>query len=281
MAKKPPNRAADTDIGALIHDRRVALGLTLQGLAQRVECARSYLSEIENGRRTRPPGDALLDRLERILGLPTGRLLDAARWQRTPASVRLEVSNLRSRRRDAARLVEILATDGAGRSLDEAWRSGELQRLVSRLAPEPTDIQAAPLPMEVPLINNVAAGYPREFTDLGYPARVADEYVRSPDLSDPDAFAARVVGDSMEPAYHEGDIVIFSPSREVVSGDDCFVRLELDAETTFKRVYFQTDEDGHQIIRLQPLNSVYPPRLLPRERVGGLYRAVSVTRAIG
>lgn len=43
--------------------------------------------------------------------------------------------------------------------------------------------------------------------------QVAEEYVRSPDLADPDAFTARVVGDSMAPDYREGDIVIFSPAR--------------------------------------------------------------------
>ena len=102
-----------------------------------------------------------------------------------------------------------------------------------------------------------AAGYPREFTDLAYPARVADEYVRCPDLEDSDAFAARVVGDSMQPLYAEGDIVIFSPAKVVKSGMDCFARLEPDHETTFKRVYLEKGKDGEELIRLQPLNAAY------------------------
>jgi transcriptional regulator with XRE-family HTH domain/SOS-response transcriptional repressor LexA len=152
------------------------------------------------------------------------------------------------------------------------------------------------LPVEVPLINSVAAGYPTEFTDLGYPARVADEYVRVPDVRDPDAFAARVVGDSMEPVYREGDIVVFSPAKALVEaggaaglgargasgggGVDCFVRLEPDHESTFKRVYFERGAAGEELIRLQPLNPKYPPRVVPREQVAGLYAAVSVTRAV-
>jgi phage repressor protein C with HTH and peptisase S24 domain len=127
------------------------------------------------------------------------------------------------------------------------------------------------------LINKVAAGYPREFTDLGYPARIADEYVRCPDVTDPDAFAARVVGDSMMPDYREGDVVVFSPTRDVKDGNDCFVRLERDAETTFKRVYFE----GEGRLRLQPLNARYSPRVVNREDVGGLYAAVSVIRRVG
>ena len=135
------------------------------------------------------------------------------------------------------------------------------------------------LPFEVPLINKVKAGYPTEFTDLGYPARVADDYVRCPDLADPDAFAARVVGDSMAPDYREGDIVVFSPLRDITDGDDCFARLATGDESTFKRVYFE-GEQGSERIRLQPINSRYAPRTYDREEVAGLYRAVQVMRAL-
>ncbi|MEO0632273.1 MAG: S24 family peptidase, partial [Planctomycetota bacterium] len=76
------------------------------------------------------------------------------------------------------------------------------------------------------------------------------------------------------------DIVVFSPARDVVDGSDCFARLEPDDETTFKRVYFELDADGADVIRLQPLNASYPPRTLPRDEVAGLYRAVTVMRAI-
>jgi len=75
-------------------------------------------------------------------------------------------------------------------------------------------------------------------------------------------------------------VVIFSPTRDVRDGSDCFVRLEHDAETTFKRVYFE-GEVGEEMIRLQPLNSRFAPRTLGREEVAGLYAAVSVTRKIG
>ncbi|MFI4881052.1 MAG: S24 family peptidase, partial [Phycisphaerales bacterium JB064] len=137
------------------------------------------------------------------------------------------------------------------------------------------------LPRAVPLINLVPAGTAAEFTDLGYPARVADSYVSAPELGDPDAFAARVTGDSMEPEYREGDVVIFSPVRDVRSGMDCFARLEPDAEMTFKRVYFERGAGGEELIRLQPLNPKYAARVEPREKIAGLYPAVSVTRRVG
>lgn len=138
---------------------------------------------------------------------------------------------------------------------------------------------SVPVLFRVPLINRVAAGYPDDFTDLDYPARVADEYVSCPGVNDPSAFAARVVGDSMLPDYREGDIVVFSPRAKPTDGCDCFVRLEPDHQTTFKRVFFEK-QGRREMIRLQPLNPRFAPRAVERKHVSGLYRAVMVMHAL-
>jgi SOS-response transcriptional repressor LexA/DNA-binding XRE family transcriptional regulator len=288
-----------TRLGPLLKRARESAGLTLSQVAERVGCAKSYLSALENERRT-TPSDDVLTRLEGALALPEDSLVSVGRWQRSlrvgGESVQRDVEELQSQRRAGQRLASLLAVrkrhaERTGRSpLDEAYLSGELTRLVAQLAPEhaehdeasrrPARPREAGVPMEVPLINKVAAGYPSEFTDLAYPARVADEYVRCPDLTDPDAFAARVVGDSMEPDYREGDVVVFSPARALASGLDCFARIEPDHTTTFKRVYFESSPEGEQSIRLQPLNAKYPPAIVPRERIAGLYAAVTVIRKI-
>jgi repressor LexA len=287
-------------VGSLIRERRASLGMTLQRLADLAGCAKSYLSLIEHDQRDSPSHE-LLGKVERALAMEPGRLVQAAKWHAMPPEVRREMTQLQSTERVARRLVDLLSGSGLdeqGRlrgSLDRAYRTGELRRLVEAVGerddpsadhrlgeptyrgPESLDRE---LPLQVPLINKVAAGYPAEFTDLGYPARVADEYVRAPDVQDPDAFAARVVGDSMAPEYREGDVVIFSPARTVKSGMDCFARLEPDHESTFKRIYLEEDGGGGELIRLQPLNPAYPARTVPREQVAGLYAAVSVTRAV-
>ncbi|RNC80408.1 MAG: helix-turn-helix domain-containing protein [Phycisphaera sp.] len=272
-------------LGAVLRDRRSRLGLTLSQVAERVGCAKSYLSQIETGVREKPPSMELIGRLEAALGLDAGQLVEIANWETTPASVRERVA---TSRQAARRLRELLASTGSRKdALDRAFGSGELRRLVDRLDPMSPGadkgldvVQLMPLPREVPVINKVTAGYPTEFTDLGYPARVADEYLKVPDIDDADAFGARVVGDSMEPEYREGDVVVFSPRSPVTSGTDCFVRLEPDQESTFKRVYFEKDESGAELIRLQPLNSRYPPMVVPREKVAGLYSGVSVVRSL-
>lgn len=264
--------------------------LTLQRVADMVGCAKSYLWMLETGARTGPPADELVRKLQHALGFKADELIRAARWQQTPSDVRRAVTEMAGKQHLARRLGEIfkgeaVGSDGTLRGrLDEAYRSGELRALVERLAPSEPEMEKPfwpPAPvLQVPLINKVAAGYPREFTDLGYPARSAAEYVHTPDLTDPDAFACRVVGDSMLPDYREGDVVVFSPARPVKSGMDCFARIEPDHESTFKRVYIEADGAGAEMIRLQPLNPAYASRTLAREQVAGLYAAVSVTRRL-
>lgn len=278
-------------VGQLVRDQRRRQGMSLQDLAVAVGCAKSYLSEIENERREAPPSDEIITRIARSLRMEPAKLLRAARWQATPDDVRREVLDLHSDRTAARRLGNLLATS----SLDQLHKSGELQRLISQLGGSDDTGETpgsdrgvqllAALPTQVPVINKVAAGYPREFTDLDYPARVADEYVSVPDVYDADAFAARVIGDSMEPAYKEGDIVVFSPGADITPGKDCFARFDTDvspaSEATFKRVYFERSPDGRELIRLQPLNPSYPPKVVPREEIAGLYAAVYVVRPIG
>ena len=280
-------------LGEQLHERRLKLGLTLEDLAKAVGSTKSYLSMIENHRVANPPSTALLRALEAALQVTDGSLQRTGDWERAPAGVRDEVQRLSDdakRGRALARFIRDSARskEGIGKDLDGLYQSGQLRKMIDNAlgtiegatAPhnetvaiehdDQTSYQVAQMP-RVPLINKVAAGYPCGFTDLDYPARAADDYVSCPGLDDPDAFAAVVNGESMLPEYREGDIVVFSPAADVTDGCDCFVRLEPDHETTFKRVYF--DEDG-ALVRLQPLNPKFAPAVHPREQVAGLYRAV-------
>jgi len=253
---------AGRSVGALLREARGRRGWTLAQVAGRAGMAVSYLSMIENGRVAHPPAAKRLRALAEALEIDPQPLLDAAAWQQTPPEVRAQVRQWR----DRAEAVQDLARLIRGRVGDDAPRPIP-----------PADPADAPPP--IPLINKVAAGLPEGFTDLDYPPGVADDMIPAPgegvgDVHDPDRFAARVTGDSMRPDYKPGDVVVFSPLADVNPGDDCFVRLEPDHETTFKRVYFELGDDGQQLIRLQPLNPKFPPRVVPRQQVAGMYRAV-------
>lgn len=260
-------------LGSRLRHARRRLGLTLDELAARTAISKPYLSLIETGRVTNPPSDEKLRRLEQALGFAPGELMHQAHLIRTPRDIRAMLAKLaKNQETSAAGAVATLAKPGEkppGIDLDAAYMKGVLHQLVESAGPNVDRVSMN----AVPIVNRVSAGYPTDFTDLAYPKGVADNFIGCPDLADPDAFAARVHGDSMCPKYNSDDIVIFSPAAPTRHGDDCFVRFD-DGQTTFKRVFFETDDLGNAILRLQPRNEKYPPKMIPRESITGLYRAM-------
>ncbi len=266
-------------LGTKLRRQRRRLGLTLDELAGRTQISKPYLSLIETGRVPNPPSDEKLRRLEQTLGFPPGELLSQAHLQRTPRDVRAVLAKLMQEDRDhkaadaAGGAIATLDQPGSvprgAINLDDAYLSGMLQELVDRSKGNVETVATN----AVPVINKVSAGYPKDFTDLSYPRGVADDYVSCPDVRDPDAFAARVFGDSMTPRYTEGDIVVFSPAKHPRDGDDAFIRFD-DGTTYFKRVFFESDDLGRPVLRLQPRNEKYRPQVVPSEKVTGLYKAM-------
>ena len=251
-----------TTAGALVRQVRQQADLTQEALAERLGCSKAHLSLMESGQRT--VSEQWARRIEQALGCEDGRIVAAVQWDQTSPSVRARLH-----------LAEAV-TDRLRRALGAQDPVSALRKMMDTLTGNVD--QALPMVRQIPVINRVTAGLPTEFTDLDYPAAVADDYIACPDMSDPDAFAARVVGDSMQPDYREGEIVVFSPVLPTPSGSDCFVRLVRDNEVTFKRVYL---EDEGETIRLQPLNNAYAPRSVDREDVAGMYAAAYVLRSVG
>ncbi|MBI5722412.1 MAG: helix-turn-helix domain-containing protein [Planctomycetes bacterium] len=250
-------------IGAIVRQRREQLGLTQDEVAVLAGISKPYLSNIETGKAKHPPSDKVLADLEPALKLDCGELMKVAHMMATPADIRQEHESLIAEVRNLRQVLkEFLAGKKTGDELRSQLSPPDAQGNIRRIM----------VSSMVPIINRVSAGYPCHFTDLDYPTSVADEYIRCPDVTDSQAFGARVVGDSMEPDYREGDIVIFSPNTQVKNGDDCFVRFDAQASwgTTFKRYY----QDEPEMIRLQPLNGKYPAETYPRRRITGLWPAV-------
>lgn len=251
-------------LGQIIRNKREELRLTLDEVSNRVGFSKPYLSTIETGKVKNPPSDELLTRLERTLKFEAGLLLHIAHMERMPSDVRGMYESAEAENQRLKQVIKELMAKRTNRR-----RVGALLRGTN------LDVEGGKASLAagrlVPIINKVSAGYPVDFNDLDYPVGVADDYVRCPDLHDPNAFAVRVVGDSMEPRYREGDIVVFSPALEVRNGDDCFIRFTMPHETTFKRVFFDSEEKK---VRLQPRNEHYSPTMVEEDRIDGMYRAV-------
>jgi phage repressor protein C with HTH and peptisase S24 domain len=250
-------------LGQTIRKRREEMRLTLDEVAAATGFSKPYLSTIETGKVKNPPSDRLISRLEEVLEFSPGTLRHIAHIERIPADIRQEYDTINAENR---RYKEILKN-----IIRHSLEPSQLGEVLAQYQLDVDEKSQSPRAGHwVPVINKVAAGYPASFDDLGYPVGFADDYVRCPDIHDPNAFAVRVVGDSMEPKFREGDIVVFSPAADVQNGDDCFVRFSSPHETTFKRVFFESDGQ----VRLQPRNTDYPPQLVEGQRINGIYRAV-------
>lgn len=251
-------------LGRILREKREKLDLTLDEVASYTGFSKPYLSTIETGKVNNPPSDALLKKLEKILKFDKGYLLYIAHKERMPADIRHEFETIDAENRKYRGLIRSI--------IEHRMNVSRIRKMVSEqdIQPDKPRKKGRRGGNWIPVINKVAAGYPADFDDLGYPVGFADDYILAPDLHDPNAFAVHVVGDSMQPKYNEGDIVVFSPAADVQSGDDCFVRFQSPHECTFKRVFY--DEDGR--VRLQPRNEKYPPQFIKPERLNGVYRAV-------
>ena len=250
-------------LGQIIRKKREQLNLTLDEVSSRVGFSKPYLSTIETGKVKNPPSDELLTKLEKTLEFEPGLLLHIAHLEQLPPDIRQEYESSEAENQKWRQFIKnLINAKGDPNQLDTLLSKSRLH----------TEEDSLPLSAGrlVPVINEVAAGYPSDFNDLDYPVGIADDYVRCPDLHDPNAFAVRVVGDSMEPKFCEGDIVIFSPATEVHNGDDCFIRLAIPHETAFKRAFFEPNNQ----VRLQPRNEKYSPITIDGKRINGLYRAI-------
>jgi len=71
----------------------------------------------------------------------------------------------------------------------------------------------------IPLIGMAKAGAGGYFDDAGFPVGGGWEEISLPKVDDGNAYALEVSGDSMEPVYRQGDILIVSPNANCRAGD--------------------------------------------------------------
>jgi phage repressor protein C with HTH and peptisase S24 domain len=76
----------------------------------------------------------------------------------------------------------------------------------------------------VPLLGFAKAGVGGYFDDGGFPVGEGWDEIAFPALSDPHAYALKISGQSMEPAYRDGDVIVVSPAAPVRRGDRVVVK---------------------------------------------------------
>ncbi|MGD0025112.1 MAG: helix-turn-helix transcriptional regulator, partial [Xanthobacteraceae bacterium] len=78
----------------------------------------------------------------------------------------------------------------------------------------------------VPLLGFAEAGAGGYFDDGGFPAGEGWDEIAFPALNDEHAYALEVSGQSMEPAYRDGDMIVVSPAAPIRRGDRVVVRTK-------------------------------------------------------
>jgi len=88
----------------------------------------------------------------------------------------------------------------------------------------PGSRNTSPAARRIPLIGLAQAGGEGYFDDGGFPVGGSWDEVALPEVTDPNAYALEISGDSMEPVFRDGDLVIVSPNAPVRRGDRVVVR---------------------------------------------------------
>jgi len=121
----------------------------------------------------------------------------------------------------------------------------------------------------VPLIGFAEAGAGGYFDDGGFPVGKGWDEIAFPAVNDEHAYALEISGDSMLPAYRDGDVIIVSPAAPVRRGDRVVVKTKK-GEVMVKELKRQTAKQ----IDLKSLNTEHPERTIPNDDVVWIARIV-------
>src|ERR1700693_2016859 len=121
----------------------------------------------------------------------------------------------------------------------------------------------------VPLIGFAEAGAGGYFDDGGFPVGKGWDEIAFPAVTDEHAYALEISGESMEPAYRDGDVIVVSPAAPVRRGDRVVVKTK-DGEVMVKELKRKTGKS----VELKSLNAEHRDRTLPMSEVLWIARIV-------
>ena len=125
----------------------------------------------------------------------------------------------------------------------------------------------------VPVIGRIAAGDGVDTIEATeYPPAWAGEFLAYEGAS-PSSVAVRIVGESMEPDYHDGDMVIVDTSSQAEAGEVCciIVTRDSDREVQLKRIKFSGQ---YAILESLNPNPQFQAKRIPRKNVVRAYKII-------
>ena len=121
----------------------------------------------------------------------------------------------------------------------------------------------------VPLLGFAQAAASGYFDDGGFPTGKGWDEVALPAVSDEHAYALEISGDSMKPAYRDGDVIVVSPGTPIRRGDRVVVKTKA-GEVMVKELKRRTAK----MLELQSLNPNHVDRTLAAPDVEWIARIV-------
>lgn len=128
---------------------------------------------------------------------------------------------------------------------------------------------ARPKLRNIPLLGLAKAGKGGFFDDAGFPSGNGWEEIEVPGVTDAQAYALEITGDSMMPVYREGDIIVVSPAAPVRRGDRVVVRTT-DGQVMAKIMQRQTSKT----LELASFNTAHETRTLDMKDVDWMARII-------
>jgi phage repressor protein C with HTH and peptisase S24 domain len=121
----------------------------------------------------------------------------------------------------------------------------------------------------VPMLGFAQAGAGGYFDDGGFPTGKGWDEVALPAINDEHAYALEISGDSMRPAYRDGDVIVVSPGTPIRRGDRVVVKTK-GGEVMVKELKRRTAK----ALELQSLNPNHVDRNLAASDVVWIARIV-------
>jgi phage repressor protein C with HTH and peptisase S24 domain len=109
----------------------------------------------------------------------------------------------------------------------------------------------------VPLLGFAEAGAGGYFDDGGFPAGTGWDEIAFPAVNDDHAYALKISGQSMEPTFRHGDVILVSPAAPVRRGDRVVVKTR-----TGEVMAKELKRSSAKAIELKSLNKDHPDRTL-------------------
>ncbi len=120
---------------------------------------------------------------------------------------------------------------------------------------------------QIPLLGFARAGKGGYFDDSGFPVGSGWDEIDVPGVTDQNAYALEITGDSMQPVYREGDTIIVSPSATIRKGDRVVVKTT-DGQVMAKIMQRQTSK----LVELASFNPDHSTRTVDMKEVDWVAR---------